>query len=123
MILLQSGRDVILWKEEGRRHYNPAVNPIFFLSIGLLAAFFVVVSVWTWRVVMGRRVAPPLVVLAITAVIFGLTGWQAVGWLRGDHADATQIRYVAVWLQLLGAFGITGLMIVMSAFGRPRRAS
>ena len=56
------------------------------------------------------------------AILFGIVGWQALGWLRADHSFAAEVRVIGAWVQLLAAFGIAGVMLAHGWF-TPRRAN
>ena len=46
-----------------------------------------------------------------SAWIFAVVGCQALTWLRADEPVASQARVIGVWVQLLCAFGISGVML------------
>ena len=95
------------------------MHPMLFVVAAGLVATFIYFAVGAWRMFRREIPVPPQRERLSIGIIFGLVGWQAVGWLRGEHPDAATVRWVGVWLQLLCAFGIATLMIVVGRFATP----
>jgi hypothetical protein len=47
------------------------------------------------------------------AVCFVPVAWSAVTWLQADHWDASVVRVVAVWAQLISSAVLIVLMLVV----------
>ena len=89
------------------------MNPILWISTaGLVAVLaFVAVKVFGREPMRGSRLQG----ISIAGIIILLVGWPAVQWLRVGHPEATQVRYAAVWVQAVCAFG-TALLFLVSAW-------
>ena len=74
----------------------------------------------TWQFYKGRRLAKPLMEYVVMALLSGGVGWQAVLWLQTSHPEASQLRHVGVWLQLVSGFGLATLMLLNGWIARFR---
>jgi hypothetical protein len=78
-------------------------------SAGLVGVLgFLLVRLFTGRTIVRK----PLEGLSSAAIVILLVGWPAVQWLQAGHPDATETRYIAVWVQAFSAFGIAALMLL-----------
>jgi hypothetical protein len=87
------------------------MHPVLFVTTAFLVWAFVFLCVGAWRIHRGRMQPRPFAERAAVAIIFGTVGLQAVLWLRADQPGASPTRVVAVWLQLLSAYGISGIAL------------
>lgn len=85
---------------------------MLFVSTAFLVAVFLFFCAGAWRIYNGRADRRPRMERAAMVVVFGLVGWQALMWLRADQTGASQARVIGVWVQLLSAFGVAGLMLL-----------
>ena len=84
-----------------------------FAYTAILVVAFLFFCVGAWRVYRGRSQPRPFMEYAAMAVIFALVGWQTLTWLRTDQPTASQAQIIAVWLQLVSAFGISLVMVAL----------
>lgn len=98
------------------------MHPILWLVEAALIAVLVYACVGTWRLYDGREKARPFIEYVAGALIFGYTGWQAVTWLRTGHSEASDVRYVGVWVQLVTAFAVAALMLLNAWIARAQTA-
>jgi hypothetical protein len=87
------------------------MHPVLFVTTAFLVWAFLVLCVGAWRIHRGRMQPRPFARRATIAIIFATVGLQALIWLDADQPQASQTRVVAVWLQLLSAFGISGVAL------------
>jgi cytochrome bd-type quinol oxidase subunit 1 len=87
------------------------MRPFLFVTTAFLVGVFLFLCVGAWRIWRGRVQPRPLVERAAIAGIFAVVSWQALLWLRADQPVANQTRVIGVWVQLLSAFGISGVLI------------
>jgi hypothetical protein len=96
------------------------MHPVLFITTAFLVGAFLVLCVGAWRIHRGRVRPRPFAERATIAIIFATVGLQALIWLRADQPQASQTRVVAVWLQLLCAFGISSVALVSGRLVSPR---
>lgn len=99
---------------------NPRMHPVLYVTTAFLVWAFLVLCVGAWRIHRGRMQPKPFAERATIAIIFATVGLQAVIWLRADQPQASQTRVVAVWLQLLSAFGVSGVVLASGRLVSPR---
>ena len=91
--------------------YNRRMRPFLLVTTGFLVGVFLFLCVGAWRIYRGHVQPRPFVERAAIAGIFAVVGWQALTWLRADHTVTNQARVIGVWVQLLSAFGISGVLL------------
>jgi cytochrome bd-type quinol oxidase subunit 1 len=99
------------------------MHPFLYVTTAFLVGAFLFLCVGAWRVFHGRERPRPFMERAAMAGIFAVVGWQALTWLRADQAVTGQARVIGVWVQLLCAFGIAGVMLAQGWFVHPRTNS
>lgn len=87
------------------------MHPFLYVTTAFLVGAFLFLCVGGWRVLRGRDQPRPFMERAAMATIFAVVGWQALTWLRVDQPLASHARVIGVWVQLLCAFGISGVML------------
>jgi hypothetical protein len=87
------------------------MSAFLFVTTAFLLGFFLFLCVGAWRIYRGHVQPRPFVERAAIAIVFALVGWQALIWLRADQPVASQARVIGVLVQLLSAFGISGVLI------------
>jgi hypothetical protein len=95
------------------------MHPVLFVTTAFLVCEFLVLCVGAWRVSRGLIAPRPFAERATIAIIFATVGLQALLWLRADHPQAGEVRVVAVWIQLLCAFGISGVALASGRVWAP----
>src|SRR5437868_14220260 len=96
------------------------MNPFLFVAAAFLMAVHLTLCLEIWRVLSGRAKPRPLKDRVGIAGVFGLVGWQALMWLRADHALASQVRTIGVWVELFATFGIAAAMLATEWVPRVR---
>jgi cytochrome bd-type quinol oxidase subunit 1 len=96
------------------------MHPFLYVTTAFLVGAFLFLCAGAWRVFRGRGQPRPFMERAAMAGIFAMVGWQALTWLRGDQAVASQARVIGVWVQLLCAFGIAGVNLAQGWLAHPR---
>jgi hypothetical protein len=82
-------------------------------ATGSLVAAASLTIVWAAYAYWRRRPIAGLRDRAVVAVMFAFVGWSAIDWLREPHPAAPGWRYLGVWVQLVSAFGIAALSLIM----------
>jgi hypothetical protein len=92
--------------------YNPLMHPLLYASTVFLVLVLSAAIVWAAHAYWRKRPVAPLRDRATLAIMFAFVGWQAIDWLR-ETPPPTGIRSVGVWLQLVSAFALAALLLII----------